>query len=78
MHSSEGGEDASPSRPLSLAEHGRSVGRVREAATRPKPPLAVRLSGGRNTRFADAGAHSPDSPVTTQSCQSRSPRERPL
>ncbi len=33
---------------------------------RPKPPPAVRVSGGRNTRFADAGGHAPDRPAMTR------------
>jgi len=41
----------SPDRqPLGHSHH--PSGRQRESATRPKPPLAVRLRGGRNTRIA--------------------------
>jgi len=45
---------------------------------RPKPPPAVRVSGGRNTRFADAGCESARRALTTQSYRKRSAREWPL
>ena len=54
----------------------RQQGEARAAAMRPKPPPAVRVSGGRNTRFADAGGHAPEKPVTTQSSLSARLRDR--
>ncbi len=51
---------------------------VRAAPLSLELPLNPRLSSGSSTRFADAGGHAPDRPVTTQTCRSGPAPERPL